>query len=203
MRRFVFASSCSMYGAADSGEAVDESRPALAADRLRGVEGARPRRRWLTSPRRLRPGVHAERDRLRRLAAPPARHRPEQPRRLGPDDRRRPDPQRRDAVAPARPRRGHRAGDAAILEAPEDEIRGQAYNVGRDDENYQVRELAEIVQRHGRRLHRRARRLATTRTRGATASTSASSRRPFRTPAWTGRPSAAPRSCSTPTARPA
>ena len=27
MRRFVFASSCSMYGAADSGEAVDESAP--------------------------------------------------------------------------------------------------------------------------------------------------------------------------------
>jgi nucleoside-diphosphate-sugar epimerase len=33
----------------------------------------------------------------------------------------------------------------AMLEAPEDTIRGQAFNVGRDDENYQVRELAELA----------------------------------------------------------
>jgi nucleoside-diphosphate-sugar epimerase len=33
----------------------------------------------------------------------------------------------------------------AVLEAPEDAVRGQAFNVGRDDENYQVRELAELA----------------------------------------------------------
>ena len=34
---------------------------------------------------------------------------------------------------------------AAALEAPEDVIRGEAFNVGRDSENYQVRELGDIV----------------------------------------------------------
>ncbi|HEU4942780.1 MAG TPA: SDR family oxidoreductase [Gaiellaceae bacterium] len=33
----------------------------------------------------------------------------------------------------------------AALEAPEDVIRGEAFNVGRNDENYQVRELGDIV----------------------------------------------------------
>lgn len=34
----------------------------------------------------------------------------------------------------------------AALEAPEDVIRGEAFNVGRDSENYQVRELGDIVE---------------------------------------------------------
>ncbi len=34
----------------------------------------------------------------------------------------------------------------AAAEAPEDLIRGEAFNVGRDDENYQVRQLGDIVQ---------------------------------------------------------
>jgi nucleoside-diphosphate-sugar epimerase len=34
----------------------------------------------------------------------------------------------------------------AALEAPEDTIRGEAFNVGRDSENYQVRQLGDIVQ---------------------------------------------------------
>ena len=33
----------------------------------------------------------------------------------------------------------------AALEAPEDQVRGQAFNVGQTDENYSVRELAEMV----------------------------------------------------------
>ena len=49
--------------------------------------------------RRLLAGLHAQRDRVRRLAAAPARHRPEQPRRLGIHDRRGPDPERRHALA--------------------------------------------------------------------------------------------------------
>ena len=36
-------------------------------------------------------------------------------------------------------------GTLAVLEAPREVIHGQAFNVGRDEENYQVRELAEIV----------------------------------------------------------
>jgi nucleoside-diphosphate-sugar epimerase len=34
----------------------------------------------------------------------------------------------------------------AAVEAPEDVVRGEAFNVGRDDENYQVRKLGDIVQ---------------------------------------------------------
>jgi nucleoside-diphosphate-sugar epimerase len=34
----------------------------------------------------------------------------------------------------------------ALLEAPEDAVRGEAFNVGRDSENYQVRALGDIVQ---------------------------------------------------------
>jgi nucleoside-diphosphate-sugar epimerase len=34
---------------------------------------------------------------------------------------------------------------AAVLEAPRDAVHGQAFNVGRTEENYRVRELAEIV----------------------------------------------------------
>ncbi|PIE25664.1 MAG: NAD-dependent dehydratase [Planctomycetota bacterium] len=32
-----------------------------------------------------------------------------------------------------------------VIEAPEDKVRGQAFNVGRSDENYRIREIAEIV----------------------------------------------------------
>jgi nucleoside-diphosphate-sugar epimerase len=35
---------------------------------------------------------------------------------------------------------------AAVLEAPREAIHNQAFNVGVDEENYQVRELAELVQ---------------------------------------------------------
>jgi nucleoside-diphosphate-sugar epimerase len=34
----------------------------------------------------------------------------------------------------------------AVLEAPREVVHGEAFNVGRDEENYQVRDLAEIVQ---------------------------------------------------------
>jgi nucleoside-diphosphate-sugar epimerase len=34
----------------------------------------------------------------------------------------------------------------AALEAPEDVVRGEAFNVGRESENYQVRELGDIVE---------------------------------------------------------
>jgi nucleoside-diphosphate-sugar epimerase len=33
----------------------------------------------------------------------------------------------------------------AVLAAPADAVRGEAFNVGRDDQNYRIREIAEIV----------------------------------------------------------
>ena len=56
----------------------------------------------------LRPGVHAQRDRLRRLAATATRRRAQQPRRVGAHDRGDQAAERRDVVASARPRPGHR-----------------------------------------------------------------------------------------------
>jgi nucleoside-diphosphate-sugar epimerase len=35
----------------------------------------------------------------------------------------------------------------ALLEAPADAVRGEAFNVGTDAQNYRIRELAEIVRR--------------------------------------------------------
>ena len=59
----------------------------------------------------LHPDLHAQRHRLRRLAAPALRHRPQQPLRLRPHHRRDPHDQRRLAVAADRPHRGHLPGD--------------------------------------------------------------------------------------------
>ena len=77
---------------------------AATADAVRRVEGSS--RGGAVRARRagLRPGLDAQRDGVRRLAAPPARHRSQQPRRLGSHDRADPTAQRRDGLAAARPR---------------------------------------------------------------------------------------------------
>ena len=66
VRRFLFASSCSMYGAAGD-EILTDGAPA-ASDRLRGVQGADRGGRVEAGRRHLQPGLHAQRDRLRSLA---------------------------------------------------------------------------------------------------------------------------------------
>ena len=147
VRRFVFASSCSMYGAADSGEAVDESAPlspltAYAESKVRSEEALAELADEEFAPVFMRNATaYGASPRLRldivlnnlvgwalttgavRILSDGTPWRPL----VHVED-----------IARA---------TAAILEAPEDTIRAQAFNVGRDDENYQVRELAEIVQR--------------------------------------------------------
>ena len=86
VERFVFASSCSMYGASGTGLPVDETRPARANHRVRRVEGAQRAIAGGARERRLLAGVASVRDRLWCLAAPPPGHRPQQPRRVGFDD---------------------------------------------------------------------------------------------------------------------
>ena len=121
VRRFVFASSCSMYGAAEGDDALDEAAPLrpltpYAESKVAAEEAlARARRR------RLLAGLDAQRDRLRRLAAPAPRHRPEQPRRLGAHDRARSGS--RATARSWRPLvhvRDVRAATLALLEAPDD-----------------------------------------------------------------------------------
>ena len=85
---------------------------AAAADRLRRVEGARGGGAVRARGARLRAGLDAQRDRLRRLAASPARHRAQQPRRLGPHHRPHPAAERRHGVAPARARARRREDGA-------------------------------------------------------------------------------------------
>jgi nucleoside-diphosphate-sugar epimerase len=145
VRRFVFSSSCSMYGAS-SDEAVDESAPlkpltAYADSKVRSEEA------------------------LAELAGPdfaPVSMRNATA--YGVSARLRVDLVLNNLVGwayttgkvkimsdgtPWRPlihvEDISRAALAAV-EAPEDVIRGEAFNVGRDDENYQVRELGDIVQ---------------------------------------------------------
>jgi nucleoside-diphosphate-sugar epimerase len=143
--RFVFSSSCSMYGAA-SDEAVDESAPlkplsAYAESKVRSEEALAE----LASP-----GFAAVS--LRNATA------------YGVSPRLRVDLVLNNLVGWA-----HTTGKVKImsdgtpwrplihiedisgaalaaLEAPADLIRGEAFNVGRDSENYQVRQLGDIVE---------------------------------------------------------
>ena len=57
------------------------------------------------------------------------------------------DPQeRRHALASHRPHRGHHAGRSwRCSAAPRERVHDQAFNVGRNDQNYRIREIAEIV----------------------------------------------------------
>ena len=125
--------------------ARDRGSAAAAADGVRGVEGARRGSAGGVGRRGFRPGVHAQRDRLRRLASPALRRRAQQSRRLGLHDRARANPERRHPMAPARPRPRHRrrvTRDARSSRRPRP---GVAFNVGANSENHQVRDLATIV----------------------------------------------------------
>jgi nucleoside-diphosphate-sugar epimerase len=144
--RFVFASSCSMYGAADSDRPVDESAPlkpltAYAESKVRSEEalaemvaddftpvfmrnatayGASPRLRLDIVLNNL-VGWALTTGAVRILSD----------------------------GTPWRPLvhvEDIARATTAILDAPQEVVRGQAFNIGRDDENYRVRELATIVQ---------------------------------------------------------
>ena len=54
--------------------------------------------------------------------------------------------ERRDTVAATGPRRGHLGAFLATLEAPRELAHNQAFNVGITEENFRVREVAEMVE---------------------------------------------------------
>ena len=110
IERFVYMSSCSVYGVATGSDVTETSpvNPQTAYGECkvlveRDLVGARRRHVLADLP--------AQRDRVRRVAADAVRHRVEQPGRARVDDEPDRDGQRRNAVATARARARHRAGD--------------------------------------------------------------------------------------------
>ena len=147
VRRFIFASSCSMYGASGTDDALDESAPlhpltAYAESKVRAEEGLFALAGADFAPVSMRNAtVFGVSPRLRldivlnNLAA--WAHTTGRIRLLSDGTAWRPLVHVRDVAKTA----------LALLEAPEDQIRGEAFNVGTDDQNYLVRDLAQIVSR--------------------------------------------------------
>jgi nucleoside-diphosphate-sugar epimerase len=145
VRRFVFASSCSMYGASGTDELLDESAPlrpltAYAESKVRAEEGLadladedfvavsmRNATVYGVSPR-LRLDIV-----LNNLAG--WAHTTGRIRLLSDGRSWRPLVHVRDLSRVA----------VAMLAAPDDLVRGEAFNVGSDDQNYLVRDLAEVL----------------------------------------------------------
>jgi nucleoside-diphosphate-sugar epimerase len=145
VERFIFASSCSMYGAAADGRPVDETAPqqpltAYAESKVRSEEALAPLATDAFSPIFMRNAtVYGVSPRLRtdlvlnNLVA--WAYTTGKVRILSDGTPWRPLVHVRDVAR----------ATAALLEAPRDVVHGEAFNVGQETENYQVRDLAEIV----------------------------------------------------------
>jgi nucleoside-diphosphate-sugar epimerase len=145
VRRFIFASSCSMYGASGTDDPLDESAPlhpltAYAESKVRAEEGLFGLAHSDFAPVSMRNAtVFGASPRLRldivlnNLVA--WAHTTGQIRLLSDGTAWRPLVHVRDVAKAA----------LALLDAPEDRVRGEAFNVGSDAQNYLVRDLAQIV----------------------------------------------------------
>lgn len=145
VRRFVFASSCSMYGGTSGDELVDETAPqmpltAYAESKVRAEEALAKLAGVDFSPVFMRNAtVYGVSPRLRTdlvLNNLVAWALTTQTVKILSDG------------TPWRPLlhvRDLASATAALLAAPTDVVHAQAFNVGREGENYQVRALAEIV----------------------------------------------------------
>jgi nucleoside-diphosphate-sugar epimerase len=145
VRRFVFASSCSMYGASGSDDALDEGAPLrpltpYAESKVRSEEGLYELAGPDFAPVSMRNGtVFGVSPRLRldivlnNLAG--WSHTTGRIRLLSDGMAWRPLVHVRDVAKTA----------LVLLEAPEDAIRGEAFNVGTDEQNYLIRRLAELL----------------------------------------------------------
>jgi len=145
VRRFVFASSCSMYGVSGTDDALDEDAPlrpltAYAESKVRAEEGLFALAGPDFAPVSMRNGTaFGVSPRLRldivlnNLAA--WAQTTGKITLLSDGTAWRPLVHIRDIAKTA----------LALLDAPEEVIRGEAFNVGTDDQNYRIRELAEVL----------------------------------------------------------
>jgi nucleoside-diphosphate-sugar epimerase len=145
VRRFVFASSCSMYGAAGNDEALDEEAPLrpltpYAESKVRSEEALAALAGPDFAPVSMRNAtVYGVSPRLRldvvlnNLAA--WSRTTGRIRLLSDGTAWRPLVHVGDVARAA----------LALVEAPEDAVRGEAYNVGSDGQNYLIRDLAELL----------------------------------------------------------
>lgn len=145
VRRFVFASSCSMYGASGSDDALDESAPLkpltpYAESKVRSEEGLFELAAPDFVPVSMRNStVYGVSPRLRldivlnNLAG--WSHTTGTIRLLSDGTAWRPMVHVRDVAA----------ATLALLRAPEDAVRGRSFNIGSDEQNYQIRDLAQVL----------------------------------------------------------
>jgi nucleoside-diphosphate-sugar epimerase len=145
VRRFVFASSCSMYGASGTDHALDEQAPLrpltpYAESKVRAEEGLFALADRDFAPVSMRNAtVFGVSPRLRldivlnNLAA--WAHTTGRIRLLSDGLAWRPLVHVEDVAR----------ATAALLEAPDEQIRGDAFNVGTDEQNYVVRQLADVL----------------------------------------------------------
>ena len=109
--------------------------------KVRAERDDRPARR-----RRLQPDVPPQRHRLRVVAPAARRHRRQQPDRHSLHARRGPAAERRHPVAAARARARTSPGRSSRCStAPRDVVHDQAFNVGRDEDVVQIRDIATAV----------------------------------------------------------
>jgi nucleoside-diphosphate-sugar epimerase len=147
VRRFVFASSCAMYGPADGDELIDEEAPLrpltpYAESKVRAEEALNELADGRFSPVSMRNATaYGASPRLRldivlnNLVA--WAHTTGAIRLLSDGMSWRPLVHVRDIAR----------ATLTLLEAPADEIRGEAFNIGSAAQNYRIRDLAEVVRR--------------------------------------------------------
>ena len=144
--RFVFASSCSMYGAASSDDLLDENAPLrpltpYAESKVRSEEALDELADTDFSPVSMRNATAygiSPRFRLDVVLNNLTRGRTRPGRSAC---------SRRLRLAAARARSRHRRAAAELLVAPRDVVAREAFNIGSEDQNVPVRDLADVLRR--------------------------------------------------------
>jgi len=150
VRRFVFASSCSVYGASDGEDLLDETAPcrpvtAYGISKAKAEDGLADLADDSFAPTFLRnaTALSAKCHRIRCVAETAFRPRRQQPRRPCVPVRHGSSKKQRACLAAHRPHSRHRPSHRRCIGRP-DRPRNEVFNVGQNCENYRIRDLAEM-----------------------------------------------------------